>query len=206
MKVKICGITDIETAMFAARQGVDALGFVFAESKRKVTPVHAKEMIEALPMGILKVGVFVNGEASEIERIVDFAGLNAIQLHGDESPQQCEMFSLPVIKAFSVGNQSDLNRIKDYSSNYVLLDSPKGKYHGGNGVKFDWSLLSKFDSEKKVILAGGLNEENVLEAIAIVRPFMIDVSSGVETNGVKDLQKIKRFIKIAKSAHKEEAR
>lgn len=206
MKVKICGISDKETAVYAARHGADALGFVFAESKRKVTPRQAKEIIEGLPADILKVGVFVNEEASEIERIVKISGLTAIQLHGDESPQFCENFSIPVIKALSISNQFDLDRIQKYSCEFVLLDSPKGKYHGGNGVKFDWSLLSKLDSEKKVILAGGLNEENVSEAVKTAKPYMVDVSSGVETNGKKDLQKIKRFIEIAKNAQKEEVR
>lgn len=198
MKVKICGIRDVETATYAVEQGADALGFVFAESKRKVTLEQAKKITATLPESILKVGVFVNEEASEIERIVNTAGLTAIQLHGDESPQFCKQFFLPVIKALSISHSSDLKKIEAYSSEYILLDSPRGKYHGGNGVNFDWKMLSTFSTAKKIILAGGLNEENIAEAIRITRPYMVDVSSGVETNGEKDLQKIQRFIKKVK--------
>ena len=205
MKVKICGITDADTAKHAIKQGADALGFVFAESKRKVTLEKAKEIIDALPPHILKVGVFVNEDVETIRRIVEYAGLSVVQLHGDEDPEMCKAFTVPVIKALSIATRADLDKMKEYHRDYVLLDSPKGKYRGGNGVKFDWSLLSDFQTNgKKVILAGGLNEDNVEEAIGVAKPYMVDVSSGVETEGKKDLFKINRFIAKVKSARLKE--
>lgn len=201
MNVKICGIKDVETALYATREGADALGFLFAESKRRVTPETAKEIIDHLPKNVLKVGVFVNEDVENIKKIVEYTGLSAVQLHGDEPPQTCEAFSIPVIKALSISSKADLERIDQYNCDYVLLDSPKGQYRGGNGVQFDWSLLANFNTNgKKVILAGGLNEANVFEAIKMSQPYMVDVSSGVETDGKKDKLKITNFIARAKSS------
>lgn len=206
MKVKICGITDTETAAFAVERGADAIGFVFAESKRKVTPDTAAAIIQQLPHSLLKVGVFVNESKETIEEIITATGINIVQLHGEESPEFCEGFSVPVIKAFSISTAADLERLQAYEScGYYLLDSPKGKYHGGNGIAFDWSVLKYTNLNKsKLILAGGLTAENVAEGIDQAEPFMVDVSSGVETEGKKDKQKIKRFIQNAKAALKEE--
>lgn len=200
MKVKICGITDIRTAVFAAEQGADALGFVFAESRRKIAPAAAKKIISELRADLLKVGVFVNESVENIERIASEAGLTAIQLHGDEPPEFCRKFTLPVIKAISVTTVRDLEKISSYDCEYVLLDSPAGKYCGGSGLPFDWGLLKKGKFHgKKIILAGGLHEGNIRTAICKVRPYMVDVSSGVETDGKKDLKKIRRFISAAKN-------
>lgn len=205
MKVKICGITDVDTALFAVKSGADAIGFVFAESKRKTTLEKAQEIIKKLPEHILKVGVFVNEEKDVIQKIVDETGINVIQLHGDESPEFCQQFSVPIIKALSISSTEDLNQIAEYSCDYYLLDSPRGKYHGGNGMAFDWSILSQAPIHKgKLILAGGLTFENVKGAIDITAPFMVDVSSGVETDGKKDVQKIKEFIEKAKRTTKTE--
>lgn len=200
MKVKICGITDIDTAVTAVSCGADAIGFVFAESKRKIDPAEARKIVDQLPAHIEKVGVFVNETKERIAEIISEVKLTMVQLHGDESPAFCESISVPVIKAFSIGSEQDLSKITGYKSQWILLDSPSGKYRGGNGTSFNWEILSgsKFP-DKKVILAGGLNEENVERAIRIARPFMIDVSSGVETDGKKDKQKIKSFIDKAKS-------
>ncbi|MBY0121362.1 phosphoribosylanthranilate isomerase [Bacillus sp. S/N-304-OC-R1] len=200
MKVKICGIQDTDTALSAIGFGADALGFVFAESKRQITADIAREIIGALPYEVLKVGVFVNEAAEEINRIVNETGINVIQLHGDETPEFCRQFSIPVIKALSIETAEDLNLLEQYSCDYFLLDSPKGKYRGGNGVTFDWSLLKQKKLEnKKIILAGGLTIENVAQAINIAEPYMVDVSSGVETDGKKDQSKIKKFIEAAKN-------
>lgn len=199
MKVKICGIMDIDTARFAVDHGADALGFVFAESKRRISPRQAKEIIAGLPDNILKVGVFVNENRHVIRQIVEETGLTTVQLHGDERPEGCEGFSVPVIKAFSVSRETDLAQIMKYHCDTVLLDSPRGAYYGGTGLSFDWSLLRKTDLEgRKMILAGGLNPSNVEEAIRLVNPFMVDVSSGVETEGKKDKEKIRSFIEKAK--------
>lgn len=206
MKVKICGIRDISTALFAIENGADALGFVFAESKRKINPEAAGEIIRELPGEVLKVGVFVNETKATIEEIANVSGINVIQLHGDETPEFCSSFSLPVIKALSVGSPDDLSQLDGFSCEYILLDSPKGKYRGGNGVSFDWSILNKPLQDKKMILAGGLNPENVGEGIKAANPYMVDVSSGVETEGKKDPEKIKRFIENAKCVEREEVK
>jgi phosphoribosylanthranilate isomerase len=145
------------------------------------------------------VGVFVNEQASVIQQIVDETGINVVQLHGDETPEFCKQFSVPVIKALSVESKEDLEQLNKFSCDFYLLDSPKGKYRGGNGIAFDWNILPQEQlANKKVILAGGLSVENVEEAIEITAPFMVDVSSGVETDGKKDVNKIMKFIDAAK--------
>lgn len=203
MKVKICGIKDVQTGQYAVEQGADALGFVFAESKRKVSPNEARKIIKEMSTEVFKVGVFVNEEFDKVQEIIAQTGLNAVQLHGDESPEYCRNFAIPVIKAFSIESRADIKKIAEYDCEYVLLDSPKGKYRGGNGIKFDWSLLENFEVRgKKMILAGGLNPENVTEAIRKGNPYMVDVSSGVETDGKKDFVKIRSFLEQAK--HREE--
>lgn len=202
MKVKICGITDLTTAIAAIDYGADALGFVFAESKRKISVTKARDIISHLPKEILKVGVFVNESKEKIEEITSTVGLTHVQLHGDESPSFSESLSYPVIKAISIHDEQSVNAIGHYSCEFVLLDGPKGLYRGGNGLSFDWkSISAKNLVGKKVILAGGLHEENVEEAIKLIEPYMVDVSSGVETEGNKDLSKIQSFINKAKGSH-----
>jgi phosphoribosylanthranilate isomerase len=201
MKVKICGITDVKTALTAVEYGADAIGFVFAESKRKITEEKAKEISSRLPREILKIGVFVNESKEEIERIASVVGLTHIQLHGDESAPISQSFSIPVIKAFSIEENQNLEPINHFPCDYLLLDGPKGKYRGGNGSSFDWANVDNgVFRGRKVILAGGLTIENVAEGIKIINPDMVDVSSGVETDGIKDLEKIKLFIQQAKGA------
>ena len=160
---------------------------------------HAKRIISKLPKEIKKVGVFVNEDPATIKEIVSITGINIVQLHGDETPEYCQNIPFPIIKALSIESEADLLKIHEYPCEYVLLDGPKGKYHGGNGIAFDWSMIANFDfQDKKVILAGGLTPENVSFAITEANPYMVDVSSGVETNGVKDLQKIKSFLENVK--------
>lgn len=199
MKVKICGITDAQSALTAVDFGADAIGFVFAKSKRKIEVDKAREIIALLPGNVMKVGVFVNETKTEIESIAKTVGLTHVQLHGDETPEFSRSLSLPVIKAHSVEAENQLTSLEEYPCEYLLLDGPKGQYHGGNGLAFDWSMLKSQDLlGHKIILAGGLHEGNVVEAINQVKPDMVDVSSGVETDGKKDLAKIKRFIEKAK--------
>ncbi|MCM3692653.1 phosphoribosylanthranilate isomerase [Neobacillus niacini] len=201
MKVKICGITDLTTAIAAVDYGADALGFVFAESKRKISEVKAKEIIAHLPKEVVKVGVFVNETKEKIEEIASSVGLTHVQLHGDETPAFSESLSYPVIKAISIHDEQSLKSIENYKCEYVLIDGPKGKYRGGNGLSFDWNSISAENlKDKKVILAGGLHKENVEEAINLIKPYMVDVSSGVETEGKKDLNKIQLFIIKAKGS------
>ncbi|HDR3330408.1 MULTISPECIES: phosphoribosylanthranilate isomerase [Bacillus] len=204
MKVKICGITDMETAKSACEYGADALGFVFAESKRKITPKRAKEIIQGLPANVLKIGVFVNESVEVIQKIADECGLTHVQLHGDEDNYQIRRLNIPSIKSLGVTSESDMKNAQGYETDYILFDSPKEKFHGGNGKTFSWELLGHMPKElrKKTILAGGLNALNIEEAIRTVRPYMVDVSSGVETEGKKDVEKIKQFIIKAKECSK----
>ncbi|MED2763201.1 phosphoribosylanthranilate isomerase [Bacillus thuringiensis] len=204
MKVKICGITDVETAKSACEYGADALGFVFAESKRKITPKRAKEIIQELPANVLKIGVFVNESVEVIRKIADECGLTHVQLHGDEDNYQIRRLNIPCIKSLGVTSERDMKNAQRYETDYILFDSPKEKFHGGNGKTFSWELLGHMPKElrKKTILAGGLNALNIEEAIRTVRPYMVDVSSGVETEGKKDVEKIKQFIIKAKECSK----
>ncbi|CUB10947.1 N-(5'-phosphoribosyl)anthranilate isomerase [Bacillus cereus] len=204
MKVKICGITNMETAKHACEYGADALGFVFAESKRKLTPEKAKKIIKELPAHVLKVGVFVNESVEVIQRIAENCGLTHVQLHGDEDNHQIRRLNIPSIKALGVNSESDMKNAQAYETDYILFDSPKEKFHGGNGKKFSWELLGHMPKElrEKTILAGGLNILNIEEAIRTIQPYMVDVSSGVETEGKKDVEKIKQFIKKAKECSK----
>ncbi|MBJ8104005.1 MULTISPECIES: phosphoribosylanthranilate isomerase [Bacillus cereus group] len=204
MKVKICGITDVETAKSACEYGADALGFVFAESKRKITPEQAKEIIEEIPAHVFKVGVFVNESVEVIQKIADECGLTHVQLHGDEDNHQIRRLNIPSIKALGVALEQDMERAKKYETDYMLFDSPKEKFHGGNGKTCSWELLAHMPKalREKTILAGGLNIINIEEAIQTVQPYMVDVSSGVETEGKKDLKKIKQFIIKAKECSK----
>lgn len=204
MKVKICGITDVETAKSACEYGADALGFVFAESKREITPKRAEEIIQELPANVLKIGVFVNESVEVIQKIADECGLTHVQLHGDEDNYQIRRLNIPSIKSLGVTSESDMKNAQGYEADYILFDSPKEKFHGGNGKTFSWELLRDMPKElrKKTILAGGLNALNIEEAIRNVRPYMVDVSNGVETEGKKDVEKIKQFIIKAKECSK----
>ncbi|PKG23803.1 phosphoribosylanthranilate isomerase [Niallia nealsonii] len=197
MGAKICGITDKEAAKCAVENGAKAVGFVFAKSKRKISPEDAKEIIKELPENIWKVGVFVNESKKKIDEITNISGINVIQLHGDESNEFASQFTLPVIKAFSIQSEEDLKAVQAFECDYVLLDSPREIYHGGNGKTFDWTMLKDYDFKgKKVILAGGLDADNIKEALEMVQPDLVDVSSGVETDGKKDFKKIRDFLSI----------
>ncbi|RST77458.1 phosphoribosylanthranilate isomerase [Siminovitchia acidinfaciens] len=199
MKVKICGITTKESAQAACEAGADMLGFVFAESTRKITPEAAREIVDQLPQHVAAVGVFVNETVENIEQIAETAGLDYIQLHGDEPPEFCGKLSRPIIKAFTIREKDDAEKLFKYECDYYLVDSPGIRYRGGSGMPFDWSLLQNQNIPRgKMILAGGLNEANVTEAIDMVQPSGVDVSSGVETDGQKDLKKIFAFVKTAK--------
>lgn len=194
--VKICGIKTLEVAIAAIENGADALGFVFAESKRKLSKEEAKKIIDKLPKDVIKIGVFVNASSGELKEIYDYCGLDYLQMHGDESPEFCESLKLPYIRAFGTKGELDSNFIEQYNSYGYLFDAPAGKYGGGNGTTFDWKVLHSLSPSirKKLILAGGLNIDNVKKAVEEINPFMVDVSSGVETDGVKDIDKIKKFI------------
>lgn len=194
VRVKICGITTLQGAQAAVDAGADALGFVFAQSSRRVTPEQARKIIIQLPPFVCKVGVFVNSERQEIKTIADYCGLDVLQLHGEESPQDCQGWHQQVIKAFHVKDQSFMEDIPRYRVAAYLLDTCLPYQRGGTGISFDWEQAQGTRNFGPVILAGGIKAENVAEAVRKVRPYAIDVSSGVETDGKKDPQKIKLLL------------
>ena len=198
MQVKICGIKSLDAAMSAVEAGADLIGFVFADSKRRISPSQAKQIADHIPSAVKKVGVFVNEDAEKMNEIAEYVGLDFIQLHGDETPEDAMTLNRPIIKAFSIDG---IFEIESFPCDYYLIDSPSGRYRGGTGLPFNWEKLHHTPLNKdQLILAGGLNEENVAEAIAIVKPALLDVSSGVETNGEKDPEKMRSFVKEAKRA------
>lgn len=198
-KVKICGLMELEHVKVAVQSGADAVGFVFAKSRRQVTVDQAKLLATVVPSGVLKIGVFVNETLEEVERIAREVPLDVIQLHGDENPEYVRRVSLPTIKALSITTLEDVKNASQFDVDYFLFDAPGVEFRGGSGHSFDWTLLAKANiSNNKVILAGGLTENNISEAIHIVKPFMVDVSSGVETAQQKDGVKIRTFIRTVK--------
>lgn len=197
--VKICGLKDIEHLRVALELGVNAIGFVFAKSRRQISLPDAKALASIVPPDVLKIGVFVNETKEIIERYAREVPLDLVQLHGDESPEFVKSLSKPVIKSFSITNVGDVNKTSDYDVAYYLFDTPGVEFRGGSGHTFDWSLLDKSNIPKeKLILAGGLHPENVQEAILAVQPFMVDVSSGVETEKRKDANKIRAFVRAVR--------
>jgi phosphoribosylanthranilate isomerase len=200
-KVKICGITNLEDALLSVRFGTDALGFNFYQkSPRYILPEDAKEIIDNLPDNILNVGVFVNEEQEKIIEIAKVANLDAIQLHGEETPELAKELKsqsgLEIIKAFRVSKGFKTRDILNYQTDAVLLDTFSVKEHGGTGETFDWEIAKKaVDIFPKVYLAGGLSPNNVVNAISRVKPFAVDSCSGLETRkGKKDKVKTINFL------------
>ena len=202
IRVKICGITRQEDALHAVRCGADALGFVFySQSPRCLDPQRAKSIIAALPPFITTVGLFVNEAPTRIREIASLCGLDVIQLHGDEVPQQCEMDGYRVVKALRVRDEQSLSAADEYSVAALLLDAWAPDQYGGTGRTFNWQLASRLARRRVVVLAGGLTPENVAAAVDEVRPYGVDVSSGVESSpGCKDPAKMAAFIANAKNA------
>ena len=201
-EIKICGITDKDDALFAAGCGIGALGFIFyPPSPRYVSPVKAREIIAALPAGVAKVGVFVNHDIGEVRQIFDFCGLDFIQLHGDETPEYCRSFPASrLIKAFFLQNDQDLEALKLYRVRAVLVDRRDAGRYGGTGKMANWELALKVKAVQKLILSGGLGEDNIAGALSLVSPPAVDLNSGVETApGRKDRDKIRRIVHIIRS-------
>ncbi len=201
VRVKICGITRLEDALLAARLGADALGFNFwPRSKRYLPPEAAREITARLPPLVTSVGVFVDPTRDEVLRAIDAARLQVVQLHGDEPPELCAALPVPVVKAIRVTDRHSLAALASYEVAGFLLDSASPGY-GGSGAAFDWGLAAEVARELPVILAGGLGPENVAEAVRAVCPWGVDVASGVEAApGVKDPEKLRRFVTAAKEA------
>jgi phosphoribosylanthranilate isomerase len=205
VKVKICGVRTQEEARTAIDLGADALGFNFwSNSPRYLAPERAREMIRDLAPFLTCVGVFVNEDPRRIRRIVEETGIHAVQLHGDEDTTFVrQLGNLKIIKAFRIDQGFDLAELKSHPASAFLLDSKvKGEY-GGTGQRFDWRLAVEAKKMVQVILAGGLNPENVGEAITSVRPYAVDVCSGVESEpGRKDLTKLREFITAVERANR----
>ena len=196
IKIKICGITNLDDALAAANLGADALGFNFSKkSPRYIEPAKAADIISQLPPIITSIGVFVNEREDKIREIQGLTCIQTIQLHGDESPEFCQQFGERVIKAFQIKDKESIKHMGHYHVGAFLLDSYNEGQRGGTGTTFDWHLAVVAKTFGRVILAGGLTPENAAEAVKLVQPYGVDVASGVEREpGVKDHAKLKKFI------------
>jgi phosphoribosylanthranilate isomerase len=204
VKIKICGLTRDEDVRVAVEHGVDAIGFVFTESPRRVSAQTAIRLCGYVPEGVLRVGLFLDQDRSEIERVVNSVPLDILQFHGRETEQECNVFGLPWLKAVAMENTESARRAEhDYPGAWgLLLDSHKRGQRGGSGKVFDWSFPKP--QSKPVWLAGGLNVANVGLAIRTVRPFAVDVSSGVEcAPGIKEESRVAAFIKAVRQIEDE---
>jgi phosphoribosylanthranilate isomerase len=203
MRIKICGITNLEDALLAAEVGADALGFIFyLKSPRKVAPETAREIIAQLPPFVTSVGVFVDEEAAVVQDLAARVGLDWVQLHGQESPAYCRSLGRRVIKGFRIQDEASLCPLADYhgAAQALLLDAYKQGQVGGTGTAFDWRLAREAKKYGQIILAGGLNPENVAEAIAIAQPQAVDTASGTEAApGKKDPEKLRAFFRAVSS-------
>lgn len=202
-RIKICGITREEDLLAAARLGADAIGLVFyAKSPRYVSPQRAAELLRALPPFVTSVGLFVNASPEEVRATLAVAPLDLLQFHGDEEPEYCASFGLPYLKAVRVKPEVDLVQ---YAARYasargLLLDAFVEGIPGGTGLSFDWSLIPS-DLSLPVVLSGGLDPANVQQAVEQVKPWAVDVSSGVEAaKGIKDAAKIAAFVQGVRNA------
>ena len=205
IKVKICGITRIQDALVAADAGADFVGLIFAKSPRKLAPETAREIVEALPRGVKPVGVFMNQSLGEVKRTLKATGIRHAQLHGKETPRFCSQLDVPVIKSFDRFDTRTMIRLKKYETFAYLLDVPKGNgsatYLKADGVDPEWAILAKRSGH--VLLAGKLTPKNVASRINRIRPWGVDVASGVEKSpGIKDRSKVRDFIQAARQAGK----
>ncbi len=196
IKIKICGITNLDDAMAAANSGADALGFNFyKKSPRYIEPEKAAEIIAQLPPFILPIAIFVNEREERIREILAKTCIQGVQFHGDETPEFCQRFGNRVIKAFPMKDKESIKHMAHYRVAAYLLDSYREGLRGGTGATFDWHLAIVAKTFGRIILAGGLTPENVAEAVKLVQPYGVDVAGGVEKGkGIKDHAKLKKFI------------
>ena len=190
---KICGITNVSDAQAAVSHGASAIGFIFYEkSPRAISIDEAKLISDSISGTVSRVGVFVNHKKEFIDRAMGEVPLDGIQLHGDEAPEFCSLFNIPVYKALRIKNEESLLAMETYDVDGFLLDTFSPNQYGGTGKTFDWSLVKSERKGTPLILSGGLNPQNILEAISLLNPFAVDINSGVESSpGIKDHQKIK---------------
>ncbi len=193
---KICGITNLDDANVAIENGASAIGFIFYEkSPRTISINNAKSISKHLPKTIARVGVFVNHEKDFIRLAISEVPLDMIQLHGDETPDFCNQFDVAILKALRIKNEASLSVMDQYDVAVFLLDTFSNDQYGGTGETFDWSVLNR-KFKTPIILSGGLNPENILDAIDAVNPSAVDVNSGVESSpGKKDFNKLKSLFK-----------
>lgn len=201
VKIKICGMTQLKDAVYAAKHGADAVGFIFyKKSPRSVTMKAARDMILKLPPFVDTVGVFVNEPVDRVNKVAEYCGLDLVQLHGEESPAYCRKIRRRVIKAFRVKDLQSIKQLEKYSVTGFLLDTFCEDLHGGTGKVFDWNLVHPAKKTGPVILAGGLTPQNIRQAISQTRPYGVDVCSGVEKiPGVKDPEKVRAFLENIRS-------
>ena len=201
MKIKICGLTDPENSKQIASLDIHAIGLVFFnESPRAVSIEQANEIIQELPPFINKVGLFVNASSNFVDQVLNSVNIDTIQFHGDESSSDCSQFQMPFIKAIRMREGTNLlKQAEEFSSAAgLLLDSFEEDSYGGTGKSFDWNLI-RDNIDLPIILAGGLNKDNVMSAIEKTQPYAIDISSGVEVDkGIKDIEKIKEIISLTR--------
>ena len=204
VKVKVCGMTSLKDALVAVEEGADAVGFIFyKKSPRSVTMKIVREIVLELPPFVDTVGVFVDESAVQINKIADYCNLDIIQLHGDESPTFCKRIRRKVIKAFRIKDMQSVKKLSNFQVSGFLLDTFSENLHGGTGKVFDWNLALPAKKFGPVIMAGGLTPNNVQRAVRQVRPYGVDVCSGVESEpGIKDHKKVRAFLKNAKAGRK----
>jgi len=201
--VKICGITSVKDAQAVELAGADAVGLMFYEgSPRHIALEQAKAIVDSLSNTIVRVGVFVNSDEPFVRQAMEICALNVLQFHGDETPEYCAQFEVMTLKAIRVSDESSLKEMERYSTDGFLLDAFSDNSLGGTGETFNWKLAKgATESGRPIFLAGGLTPENVAEAVKAVRPFAVDVSSGVESEpGKKDAAKVRTFVAAAKGA------
>jgi phosphoribosylanthranilate isomerase len=200
--VKVCGITNVADARVAAEAGADAVGFIFAESRRQVDAEAVRRISIALPDNVLKVGVFVNRPAEEVLRVAAEAGLDVAQLHGDEDPETVAAVragGLAVMKAIRVRNREVLADVEKFDADLILLDAYSEKGRGGTGQRFDWEVAKSLKGRGNIVVSGGLAPENVREAVDFFEPYGVDASSSLEdAPGKKNEESVRRFIVAAK--------
>lgn len=198
-EVKICGITNSQDALAALECGAAALGFIFyPPSPRYLKPADAKKIIASLPNKLVKIGVFVNEKPEEIKKVMEYCSLDMIQLHGDESPEYCNQFpASSIIKAFALKNDDDVNQALNYNVAAILIDSRHAGLYGGTGKTSNWEMARRIKDKKPLVLSGGLNAENIAEAMKTIAPNALDINSGVEESpGIKDHKKLRQIFEI----------
>jgi phosphoribosylanthranilate isomerase len=204
LRVKICGITNPEDALLAVEAGADALGFIFVEgTPRYVTPSAAAAIVRMLPPFVTPVGVFWDHAGAHVKAVAETCGLHALQLHGDESPEDARQYGLPVIKTIKIRGPQDLDRLPPYRNAVAafLLDSAARWSEGETRQPIEWQLARQAADAGPILLAAGLNPDNVARAVEIARPYGVDVNSGVEARpGRKDPDKVRRFVAEARRA------